>query len=36
MAMKSPRIKRFLEEEKMEEEKESVLPSFGEERTEGA
>ena len=30
--MKSPRMKRFLEEERMEEEKESDLPSVGEER----
>ena len=30
--MKSPRIKRFLEEGRMEGEKKSVLPSIGEEQ----
>ena len=34
--MKSPRMKRFLEEERMEEEKKSALPSVGEERIGGA
>ena len=34
--LKSPRMKRFLEEETMEGEKESVLPSVGEERIGGA
>ena len=33
--MKSPRMKRFLEEGRMEGEKESVLPSVGEERIGG-
>ena len=32
MAIEVPRMKRFLEEGRMEEEKESVLPSDGEER----
>ena len=34
--LKSPRMKRFLEEERMEGEKESVLPSVGKERIGGA
>ena len=34
--LKSPRMKRFLEEERIEGEKESVLPSVGEERIGGA
>ena len=34
--MKPPRMKRFLEEEKMEGEKESILPSVGEKRMGGA
>ena len=33
--LKSPRMKRFLEEGRMEGEKESVLPSVGEERIGG-
>ena len=33
--MKSPRMKRFLEEERMKGEKESVLPFVGEERIGG-
>ena len=36
MAVKSPRMKKFLEEGRMEGEKESVLPSHGEERIGGA
>ena len=36
MAIEDSRMKRFLEEERMEGEKESVLPSVGEERIRGA
>ena len=36
MAMEVPRMKRFLVEGRMEGEKESVLPSVGEERIGGA
>ena len=36
MAIKSPRMKRFLEEERIEGEKVSILPSVGEERIGGA
>ena len=35
MAIEVPRMKRFLEEERMEGEKESVLPSVGEELIRG-
>ena len=35
MAIEVPRMKRFLEEERMEGEKELVLPSVGEERIAG-
>ena len=35
MAIETSRMKRFLEEGRMEGEKESVLPSVGEERIEG-
>ena len=36
MAIEVPRMKRFLEEGRMEGEKESLLPSVGEERIWGA
>ena len=36
MTIEVPRMKRFLEEERIEGEKESVLPSIGEERIGGA
>ena len=36
MAIKVPRMKRFLEEGRIEGEKESVLPSVGEEQIGGA
>ena len=36
MAIEVPRMKRFLEEGRMEGEKKSVLPSVGEERIGGA
>ena len=36
MAVEVPRMKRFLEEKRMEGEKESDLPSIGEERIGGA
>ena len=36
METEVPRMKRFLEEERMEGEKDSVLPSVGEERIGGA
>ena len=35
MALKSPRMKRLLEERRMEREKESVLPFVGEEKIGG-
>ena len=35
MQLKSPRMKRFLEEGRMEGEKESILPSVGEEQIGG-